>query len=128
MPPVLGTFGAGGCVTVLTTGVGTVARLVVVLVGEPPVVCIASWIAASFTGAFSASVLAAGPFFGTKLNCAARLSAACRVILSGAARGLALVTTTRSRILTSTGEPVSRPALSSLVTSTRPLRIVIVDR
>ena len=42
--------------------------------------------------------------------------------------GLDVVTITRSSILTSTAEPVSRPAPSSLVTSTKPLRIVIVDR
>ena len=84
----------------------------------PPTAWIASLIAAAFTCAVSASVLAVGPVCGTKLNCAARLSASRRVIFSAAARGLAFVTITRSSIRTSTAAPVSRPAPSSLVTST----------
>ena len=124
--------------TVLVTGVATVPTTVVVvlvpplvvlavvvllvellvLLDVPPTAWIASLIAAAFTCAVSASVLAVGPVCGTKLNCAARLSASRRVIFSAAARGLAFVTITRSSIRTSTAAPVSRPAPSSLVTST----------
>src|SRR5439155_7114999 len=73
-----------------------------VLPDVPPTAWIASLIAAAFTCAVSASVLAVGPVCGTKLNCAARLSASRRVIFSAAARGLAFVTITRSSIWTST--------------------------
>src|SRR5437879_4206846 len=68
-----------------TTGGATVVTVVVTVAvargseAAPPTARIASSTAASFTFSVSASVLAAGPFFGTKLNCPARLSPVCRV-------------------------------------------------
>jgi hypothetical protein len=95
--------------------------------GAAPMICIASRIVMSFTSALSASVLAAGAFFGTRLKSAARADAVSRVTFCGAGAGRASTTVTRSSAPTFTAGPVSAPARSSFVTSTRPRRIVIVD-
>ena len=55
------------------------------------------------------------------------LAASC-VMVSGRGTAGELVTVTRSSAPSFTADPESRPAESSFVTSTRPFRIVIVDR
>ena len=106
------------CPVGLGVGFGSVA----------PTSCMASRSEICFTSALSASVLAAGALFGTRLKSAARREAASRVIFSTAGTGSAPITVTRSSAPTFTAGPLSAPALSSLVTSTSPRRIVIVDR
>src|SRR6267143_1090190 len=74
-------------------------------------------------------MLAAGVSFGKKVKSDARLFAASGVIAWGAGTGPPPVTMTRSSAPTLTAGPTGLPVDgSSLVTSTRPRRIVIVER
>src|SRR5882724_10560427 len=145
----LGTFPLGvtvGLIGVLPSvgmvGLAAVASMPgVAVVLAPPVsapmagvetlftVCVASLIDALLTSWFNAATLAAGVSFGKKMKSDARLLAASGVMACGAGTGPAPVTMTRSSAPTLTAGPTGPPvAGSSLVTSTRPRRIVIVER
>src|SRR5437870_4683868 len=92
-------------------------------------VCAASLIDACFASWFTAATLAAGASFGKKVKSDARFLAASGATAWGAGSGLASVTMSRSSAPTLTAGPTGLPlAGSSLVTSTRPRTIVIVER
>jgi len=91
--------------------------------------CVTSAIDAAVAARVTGATLAAGASFGKKVKSDARFLAVSGVMATGAGMGPVSVTVTRWNAPTLTAGPTGLPVVgSSLVTSTSPRRIVIVER
>ena len=91
--------------------------------------CVTSAIDAAVAARVTGATLSAGASFGKKVKSDARFLAVSGVMATGAGMGPVSVTVTRWNAPTLTAGPTGLPVVgSSLVTSTSPRRIVIVER